>query len=62
MTNKVAEYRKKLGLTQEKLAQKADISRPYISEIETGTQEVISNVIMKKIADALNKTVQEVFF
>ena len=62
MTNRLAEFRAKHKLTQEALATKADVSRPYISEIETGTQKVISNVVMSKIADALGESVVDIFF
>jgi transcriptional regulator with XRE-family HTH domain len=62
MENKVAELRKTRGFTQTELAQKAGISRPYLSAIEKGKQAVISNVIMLKIAKALNKPVTEIFF
>lgn len=62
MINRVAEFRLKLGMTQEELAEKSGVSRPYISEIETGSQKVISNVVMLKIANALNESVNTIFF
>lgn len=62
MMNKLAAYRAKHGLTQRELAAKAGVSRPYISEIETGAQKVISNVVMLKIAHALGERVGDIFF
>ena len=44
------------------MSKEARISRPYLSEIETGTQKVVTNVVMLKIANALEKSVEEVFF
>ena len=62
MKNKVAYFRKIKGWSQEKLSKEAQISRPYLSEIETGTQKVVTNIVMIKIAKALEKSVEEVFF
>ncbi|MCA0970244.1 helix-turn-helix transcriptional regulator [Halobacillus litoralis] len=36
MKNRVAEHRKKLGLSQDRLAQKLDVSRQTIISIEKG--------------------------
>lgn len=60
--NRLAEMRKSAGLTQDALSQKAGISRPYISNIERGKQTVITNTVMLKIAVALNKKVEDIFF
>jgi len=62
MINKLAEFRAKHGLTQEELAEKAQVDRGYISNIETGAQKVISNIVMQKLAKALNETVCDIFF
>ena len=50
----VAVYRKKAGMTQEQLAEKANISRSYMSEIEA--PNMITNIsveILFNLADAL---------
>jgi len=50
----IALYRKKAGMTQEQLAEKAGISRAYMSEIEA--PNMITNIsveILLKLADAL---------
>jgi putative transcriptional regulator len=60
--NRLAEMRKSAGLTQDALSKKAGVSRPYISNIERGKQTVITNTVMLKIAVALNKKVEEIFF
>jgi len=48
----------KAGLTQEQLAERADISSSYVSAIERGKQSV-SLEYLNRIADALNIMVQE---
>ena len=57
--NPIRVWRKHRGLTQQELAQRAGISKPYLSQIETGkrtgTAEVLSD-----IADALGVTLDEV--
>ena len=48
----IAYYRKLRGLSQEKLAEKADISRTHMSRIETADCAVSLDVVFN-IADAL---------
>lgn len=45
-------YRKRLGISQEKLAELADLHRTYISSIELGKRNV-SILNIEKIANAL---------
>lgn len=61
MTNRVAEIRKERGMSQDELAKKAGISRPYLSHIETQRQQTISNVVMFKIAEALGAKYEYIF-
>lgn len=61
MTNKIAEFRKKSGLSQQKLADMAGISRPYLSVLETKPEKVVSNTVMFKIADALGVSINVIF-
>ncbi len=56
MSIKIA--RTKANMTQEQLAERADISSSYVSVIERGKQSV-SLEYMDRIADALNTTVSE---
>ena len=47
---RVKEQRKKLGLTQEQLAQKCECSRVYLSQVENG-KTTLSATIARKLAD-----------
>ncbi len=49
----VKTYRKKLHLTQEKLAELADLSTNYIGDIERSNRRVILDTI-EKVAKGLN--------
>jgi len=62
MQNKIKFYREKKGLTQEQLAEKSGVSRNTISSLEAGTAKNITLENMKKIANALEKTVTTIFF
>lgn len=60
--NRIREYRENQSqkMTQEELAEKAGISRAYLSTVETGSAAPTINVA-KSIAKALGKTLDEVF-
>lgn len=62
MDNKIKEYREKINMTQEELATKSGVSRAIISGLENNHIDVTTNVTMRKIADALGKKVQTIFF
>lgn len=62
MQNKIKFYREKKGLTQEQLAEKSGVSRNTISSLEAGSAKNITLENMKKIANALEKTVTTIFF
>jgi transcriptional regulator with XRE-family HTH domain len=51
-------HRKKAGLSQEKLAEKADLSTVFISEVETGKKTISVDSLMR-IAIALKTRVRE---
>lgn len=53
-------YRKNLGLSQEKLAEKLDIAANYIALIETGKRFPSINML-ERIATALQKDTVEMF-
>lgn len=58
--NRVKELRRKSGLSQERLAKMAGISRPYLSHVESG----LANPTVDKassIAKALGQTVDDTF-
>jgi len=60
--NRVKEYRKKRGMTQAQLAERANICRPYLSVIAIVYQTRISNVVMFQIARALQEPIDNIFF
>lgn len=51
-----------MGLTQKELAHKVGISHVTLSRIEKGAYENITLRTMLKLAEALDTTVQELFF
>lgn len=52
--------RKQLGMTQEEVAQKADVNRSYYGLIETGNRNPTLG-IATKIAFALNSNIEHLF-
>ncbi|WP_300628220.1 helix-turn-helix transcriptional regulator [uncultured Thomasclavelia sp.] len=60
--NKIKEIRIKKNMTQEELAKKSGISRPYISRLENNEEMIIKSSTMVAIADALGKPVSYIFF
>lgn len=62
MKNKLREIREKLGISQEELSEKSEVSRTTISELETGKKEVTTNVTLEKIANVLGLKVSDIFF
>lgn len=61
MNNKIREYRKKYGLSQEELADKSDVSRSIISYLETGKQISVTSNTMKKISSVFNVKPSKIF-
>lgn len=61
MRKELVKRRDSLDLTHEKVAEKANISRAYYSNIEAGRKDP-SFRVMKRIADALDSTVDTLFF
>lgn len=61
MTNRVAERRKELGLTQGQLAKAANVGQHTISDIETGKHLPRVDVAIE-IARALFTSVENLFF
>lgn len=60
ISNKVLEHRKKLGLTQQELAEIVDVTRQTIISIEKGNY-VPSVALAIKIAEAFNSPVEDIF-
>ena len=62
MGYKIKEYREKLGLTQEELSLKSGVSRGTICALESNREKTTTTKTLVKIADALNTTVDALFF
>ncbi|GBF33974.1 hypothetical protein DCCM_3085 [Desulfocucumis palustris] len=61
MKNRIAEYRKKAGMSQDQLSKKIGISRPYLSDIERGIK-IPGAIIVKKICNILKTNFEALFF
>jgi DNA-binding XRE family transcriptional regulator len=59
--NKIAFFREKKGLTQERLSKTAGISRPYLSDLENGKCKP-GGMVMLNISTALGEPVENIFF
>lgn len=62
MGYKIREIREARGMSQEALAEKAGISRTVIWNLETNPEAVTTTKTLKSIADALETTVDKIFF
>lgn len=58
-SNRIKRLREKLGLSQEKLARLADVSNNTIINIEAGKQQNPTVETIKKIANALGVSIEE---
>jgi transcriptional regulator with XRE-family HTH domain len=61
MENRLKELREKKNLTQEELAEKANISRGTISAIENKTSIIVKTSTLKALSKALETPVEEIF-
>lgn len=59
LAENIKRIRKKKGLTQEKLARLADISHNTLVKIEMGMAKEPTITTVRKIADALNVSIDE---
>jgi len=59
LARKVKQLREKLGLSQEKLARLADVSNNTIINIEAGKQDNPTIDTLKRVAKALDVSVEE---
>lgn len=62
MKNRLKENREEKGMSQEELAEKSTVSRTIISGLENQKIDVVTNITLEKLANALDKKVSEVFF
>lgn len=58
--NRIKELRKKRGLSQEKLSEKAEITPNYLSRVERGTENPTLDMFIR-LANALEVEMWEVF-
>lgn len=61
MKNRIREIREEKGLTQEQLAKKSGVSRPFLSNIENGSAIPTMKTAIK-ISESLHKTLDELFY
>lgn len=59
---KIKEARVAKDMSQQELAEKANVSRTIISQLESGTRTVTKTDTLIKIANALDVKVEDIFF
>ncbi len=62
MGYKIKEVREAKKMSQEELAEKSGISRVTISGLENGTERITTTKTLMKLAEALETTVDQIFF
>ncbi|HEY8363754.1 MAG TPA: helix-turn-helix transcriptional regulator [Tissierellaceae bacterium] len=62
MVSKLKLKRIQMGIKQKKLAQQVGITPQYLMRLEQGKAKNPSVDLMKRLAESLNCTVQELFF
>jgi transcriptional regulator with XRE-family HTH domain len=62
MGYRIKEVREEKRMTQEELAERSGVSRATISALENGTERATSTKTLLKLADALDTTVDAIFF
>jgi transcriptional regulator with XRE-family HTH domain len=59
---KLKECREKKHMSQEELSEKSGISRQTISAIENNSEKCVTSRTLKKLAQALDMTIGDLFF
>lgn len=62
MGYKIREARKSLGMSQDDLSKKAQVSRSVISGLESGRKIVTTTETLNRIASALEMSINDIFF
>lgn len=60
--NNIKKIREEKGIKQTELAKTIGISTGYLCHLENGTRDNPSICIMGKIAKALNRSIEEIFY
>lgn len=60
--NQIKKFREKKNLSIHELARRTGLTASYISNLEKGKRDNPSKDTMEKIAEALGKTVVEIFY
>ena len=59
---KIADLRKKKGMTQEELSERSGVSRATICALENGRNKGVSISTLTKIAEALGVKTEKIFY
>ncbi|MEG0411113.1 MAG: helix-turn-helix transcriptional regulator [Bacilli bacterium] len=62
MIYKIKEFRQEMGMTQKDLANKSHVSQNLIAQLESGSIEHTSTQTLVKLANALDRPVETLFF
>ena len=62
MGYRIYEARTEINMSQEELASKSGVSRTTICKLESGKMCTVTTSTLTKLAKALGKTVNEIFF
>ena len=62
MVYKIKEARQEKRMSQEELALKSGVSRATISALENGTERYVMMGTLVKLANALDTTIDKIFF
>ena len=59
---RIKQRREELGMTQEELSKASGVSRTTIWALENGTEHSTTTKTLRKLADALSVTIEQLFF
>lgn len=62
MGYKIKEIREAAGMTQQQLSERSGVARSIINGLETGRTKTTTTATLRKIAAALEKKVDDIFF
>lgn len=62
MGYKIKKIREAAGMTQQQLSERSGVARSIINGLETGRTKTTTTATLRKIAAALEKKVDDIFF